>query len=114
MRKGRNQASAWGRYGTEAVQRHAAPQGLILCSGHGVTGGGGNDGSDSYVVARLTRQAELEARVLTLADPENLRGDAQTAWREACVAELPMAPFAAAELADAELPLDAILGTDLV
>ena len=75
--------------------------------------GGGNNAGDGYVVARLARQAGLEAWVLTLADPENLRGDAQTAWRDACAAEIPMAPFAAAELAEAELLVDAILGTGL-
>lgn len=42
--------------------------------------GGGNNGGDGYVVARLARQAGLEVQVLTLADPETLRGDAQTAW----------------------------------
>ena len=75
--------------------------------------GGGNNGGDGYVVARLVRQAGLEARVLTLADPANLRGDAQTAWRDAQAAAVPIAPFTVAALADAELLVDAILGTGL-
>lgn len=75
--------------------------------------GGGNNGGDGYVVARLARQAGLEARVLTLADPANLRGDAQTAWRDAQAATVPIVPFTVAALADAELLVDAILGTGL-
>jgi len=62
---------------------------------------------------RLARLAGLEARVLTLADPNNLRGDARTAWRDAQAAAVPIAPFAAAEISGAELLVDAILGTGL-
>ena len=50
--------------------------------------GGGNNGGDGYVVARLARQAGLEVQVLTLADPQTLRGDAQTAWQDAGAAEV--------------------------
>ena len=75
--------------------------------------GGGNNAGDGYVVARLARQAGLEVRVLTLANPDALRGDALTAWRDAEAAEVPMAPFTTAGLADAELLVDAILGTGL-
>ena len=75
--------------------------------------GGGNNAGDGYVVARLARQTGLDARVLTLADPESLRGDAQTAWRDAQAAEVPIAPFATAGLTHAELLVDAILGTGL-
>ncbi len=75
--------------------------------------GGGNNAGDGYVVARLARQAGLAVRVLTLAKPDDLRGDALTAWRDAVDAEVPIAPFASAGLADAELLVDAILGTGL-
>lgn len=43
--------------------------------------GGGNNGGDGYVVARLARQAGCDVRVLAVADPATLRGDAQIAWR---------------------------------
>ena len=75
--------------------------------------GGGNNAGDGYVVARLARQAGLEVRVLTLASPDQLRGYALTAWRDAEDAGVPMMPFTAAGLADAELLVDAILGTGL-
>ena len=75
--------------------------------------GGGNNAGDGYVVARLARQAGLEVGILTLVDPAQLGGDAQTAWQDARAAEVPCTPFAAAELADADLLVDAILGTGL-
>ncbi|MFZ1640280.1 MAG: NAD(P)H-hydrate epimerase, partial [Candidatus Contendobacter sp.] len=75
--------------------------------------GGGNNAGDGYVVARLARQTGLDVRVLTLSNPDNLRGDALTAWRDAQAAEVPMAPFATAGLTNAELLVDAILGTGL-
>lgn len=41
--------------------------------------GGGNNGGDGYVVARLARRAGLAARVLSLTDVDGLRGDAALA-----------------------------------
>ena len=40
---------------------------LVFC-------GGGNNGGDGYIVARLARQAGLEARVCALKPPAALRG----------------------------------------
>ncbi|MEZ5579518.1 MAG: NAD(P)H-hydrate dehydratase [Candidatus Competibacteraceae bacterium] len=75
--------------------------------------GGGNNGGDGYVVARLARQAGCDVRVLAVADPATLRGDAQTAWRDARAAEIVIVPFNTAELHDVDLIVDAILGTGL-
>ncbi|HMR02825.1 MAG TPA: NAD(P)H-hydrate epimerase, partial [Candidatus Competibacter phosphatis] len=75
--------------------------------------GGGNNGGDGYVVARLARQAGCDVRVLAVADPATLRGDAQTAWQDARAAEIVIVPFNTAELHDVDLIVDAILGTGL-
>ncbi|MDQ5908347.1 MAG: ADP-dependent NAD(P)H-hydrate dehydratase / NAD(P)H-hydrate epimerase [Pseudomonadota bacterium] len=75
--------------------------------------GGGNNGGDGYVVARLAHQAGLAAQILTLADPQTLHGDAQTAWQDALSAEVAIAPFARERLKGADLLIDAILGTGL-
>jgi len=75
--------------------------------------GGGNNGGDGYVVARLAREAGLDVTLLQLGDPQRLHGDAATAaaaWRAAGGA---VAPFAAAGLAGAEVIVDALLGTGL-
>ena len=75
--------------------------------------GGGNNGGDGYVVARLAREAGLDVVALALADPGGLRGDAQTAWRDARDADVPTTVFTAAGLDGADLLVDAILGTGL-
>ncbi len=75
--------------------------------------GGGNNAGDGYVVARLARQTGLDVRVLTLANPDDLRGDALTAWRDACAVGVPTTIFTASGLTEAELLVDAILGTGL-
>ena len=84
----------------------AARRIAVLC-------GSGNNGGDGYVVARLARQAGLAVQVLTLADPEMLRGDAQTAWRDAQAASVAIQPFHTSALHGVELLVDAILGTGL-
>lgn len=75
--------------------------------------GGGNNGGDGYVVARLARSAGLTVTVLALADPQQLQGDARTAWWDAQAADVPVLPFTRADLVGADLLVDAILGTGL-
>jgi hydroxyethylthiazole kinase-like uncharacterized protein yjeF len=72
--------------------------------------GGGNNGGDGYVLARLAKSVGLESRVLATAEPEQLRGDAlraQSEWRDAGGATQ---PFAAAALAGNDVLVDALLG----
>jgi NAD(P)H-hydrate epimerase len=71
--------------------------------------GGGNNGGDGYVVARLLRQAGRAVRVLTTTDPGRLQGDARVNL-ERLPGDGPE-PFAPAGLQDAAVIVDAILGT---
>ncbi len=73
--------------------------------------GGGNNGGDGYVVARLALDAGLEVQLIALKSPEDLTGDASRAaraWLEA---------GGAVESMDVgirgELVIDALLGTGL-
>jgi NAD(P)H-hydrate epimerase len=75
--------------------------------------GGGNNGGDGYVIARLLATEGRSVRLLTLADPSTLRGDAARARDAAGDVGLTAAPFAAVELTGAELVVDALLGTGL-
>lgn len=87
---------------------------VILC-------GRGNNGGDGMVVARMLRELGLQPRVLLLADPSGLRGDAEVNYKR--LAEgggLPLAvPDHAswqeitARLGNTSLVVDAILGTGL-
>lgn len=90
---------------------------VVLC-------GKGNNGGDGLVVARRLRSRGAEVRVILLADPANLSGDAAEKWAAlqadpAASAPVIVAPDAAAwrraqiRLAGARLWVDAILGTGL-
>ncbi len=79
---------------------------LVFC-------GGGNNGGDGYVVARLAREAGLDVVVCALKSMESLSGDSATAasrWRQAggetrAWPVLDIEPF--------DLVVDALLGTGL-
>jgi hydroxyethylthiazole kinase-like uncharacterized protein yjeF len=83
----------------------------------GVICGKGNNGGDGFVAARKLLEAGREVRLLLLADPSELRGDAAEMFRK-----LPHAPVIvrsaddlmrdqAREVFDCDLLIDAILGT---
>ena len=78
---------------------------LVLC-------GGGNNGGDGYVIARLAADAGLAVDLCAFADPSALRGDARRA-ADAALACVSPAPFSPGRLAQADLVVDALLGTGL-
>ena len=75
--------------------------------------GGGNNGGDGYVLARLARAAGLEALVLAATPPDALAGDARRAQDEWVAAGGPAHPFAADALAGGDVIVDALLGIGL-
>jgi hydroxyethylthiazole kinase-like uncharacterized protein yjeF len=86
---------------------------VILC-------GRGNNGGDGMVVARLLREQGLKPRVLLLADPNGLKGDAAVNWGRLVASGAPevVEDSAAWEplkprLQDATLVVDALFGTGL-
>ena len=75
--------------------------------------GGGNNGGDGYVLARLAAGHGIRVSVLTLVSPDTLRGDAATAIQD-FVAEGGVAADYAGDLdPDADLLVDALLGSGL-
>ncbi|HEX7030630.1 MAG TPA: NAD(P)H-hydrate dehydratase [Gammaproteobacteria bacterium] len=84
----------------------AAGRMLVLC-------GGGNNGGDGYVLARLARDFGLDVTLCALTDPAALKGaarEAHAAWigaGGACTA------FTADALRDTDVVIDALLGTGL-
>ncbi|RMG54451.1 MAG: NAD(P)H-hydrate dehydratase [Gammaproteobacteria bacterium] len=89
-----------------AVERWPDAQRLLVVCGPG------NNGGDGYVVARLAREAGREVYLLQAGDPDRIRGEAaiaRQAWLDAGGHE--HAPDA--ELPEAELIIDALLGTGL-
>jgi len=75
--------------------------------------GGGNNGGDGYVVARLAKQAGLEVEVYYLVAPERLKGEARHAWEEAEAAGVSMINYDGQRIDGHELIVDALLGTGL-
>lgn len=83
----------------------------------GVICGKGNNGGDGFVAARKLHESGRAVRVLLLADPLELRGDAATAFARMRIA--PIVAPSSAELEkedaravfDSDLLLDAVLGT---
>ncbi len=90
----------------------------------------GNNGGDGYVIARMAVEAGLEVGVLQVGDPQRLQGDALRARRlldatSVAPGVLPPAtlvlpctsvvvlPFDVRALSDADLIVDALLGTGL-
>ena len=101
------------RAGAAAVERLTrrypdARQLLVVC-------GGGGNGGDGYVAARLALEKGLAARVAAVVDPERLQGDAAHCARRFAEAapgriEKTLAPAA---FDHAELIVDALFGTGL-
>ncbi len=75
--------------------------------------GAGNNGGDGYVMARLAAAQGIVISVITLVDPESLQGDAATAYNDFS-AEGGVAMLWSGELdPEAELLVDALLGSGL-
>lgn len=75
--------------------------------------GGGNNGGDGYVVARLAANAGIVVSVLTLVDPQALRRDAAKAYRDFAAEGGVVMPWNGELDAEADLLVDAILGSGL-
>jgi hydroxyethylthiazole kinase-like uncharacterized protein yjeF len=75
--------------------------------------GGGNNGGDGYVVARLARQAGLAVELHHLVEPGELRGEARHACDEAIAAGVSMINYDGQALDGFDLIVDALFGTGL-
>lgn len=77
--------------------------------------GGGNNAGDGYVLARLARMENLHVTLLAVVPPEQLRGDAATAWQDYVAAGGKVFPWSETELANsqADVIVDALFGTGL-
>lgn len=72
--------------------------------------GGGNNGGDGFALARLLQREGARPRVLPLADPARLEGDAARNFASLAPAGIPDR-VALADLGEPDLVVDAMLGT---
>ena len=75
--------------------------------------GAGNNAGDGYVVARLAFEKGFTVRLVALTNPDDLQGDALTAWGAARAAGLTTEDFNQTSLTHADVVIDAIFGTGL-
>lgn len=75
--------------------------------------GAGNNGGDGYIVARLALAAGYQVTVYAVSDPELLKGDARTAWQQFVDAGGRALAYSAGLAIDADIIVDALLGTGL-
>lgn len=74
--------------------------------------GGGNNGGDGYVVARLARQAGLDVCVYSVVETTELKNDALTTYQQFILAGGTVNPFEN-QVINCDLIIDALLGTGL-
>jgi hydroxyethylthiazole kinase-like uncharacterized protein yjeF len=72
----------------DAIQQHWPEARRLL-----VFAGGGNNGGDAYIVAGLAREQGMAVHLLSLSDPENLKGDAREAWQWALEKKVDITAF---------------------
>ncbi|CAA9890155.1 putative carbohydrate kinase [Candidatus Methylobacter favarea] len=75
--------------------------------------GSGNNAGDGYIAARLAVEAGLKVAVYTLSAPEKLGGDALTAYHQYREVNGTVIPFQADQAIDADVIIDALLGSGL-
>lgn len=75
--------------------------------------GAGNNAGDGYVVARLAMAEGMRVSVVALVDPGKLSGDAKTAYVEFTAAGGTVKPWSGKLDEEADLIVDAILGSGL-
>jgi len=75
--------------------------------------GGGNNGGDGFVVARLAQQASITVTLIMLADPVRLRGEARQAFDNLDGEHITPLRSLPGSLGDYDLVVDALLGTGL-
>ena len=105
------------RHAGQAVARFVERE-YPACRRIAVLCGKGNNGGDGFVAARALASGNREVSVLLLGDPYELKGDAKTAYAE--MHHTPVfapdeasldSPHARSILANADLLLDAVVGT---
>jgi NAD(P)H-hydrate epimerase len=75
--------------------------------------GSGNNAGDGYIIARLALDAGLKVCVYAVSEPEKLNGDALLAYRQYSAAHGTVIPFQGEQAINADVLVDALLGTGL-
>ena len=80
---------------------------LLICCG------AGNNAGDGYVLAKLAHEFGLRVNVISLIDPDKLKGDAQKAWQDWSSEGCKLSQYSDGLLQRVDLVVDALIGTGL-
>lgn len=75
--------------------------------------GGGNNGGDGYLIARLAAEHSILVSVVYLKDPAQLKGDARKAFLACSELQVPIRPYSSDLEIKGDVLVDAMLGTGL-
>jgi ADP-dependent NAD(P)H-hydrate dehydratase / NAD(P)H-hydrate epimerase len=75
--------------------------------------GSGNNAGDGYIIAGLAHAVGLKVTVYALSDPENLQDNAEIAYKDYIKAKGTVIPFQEDLVINADVVIDALLGTGL-
>ncbi len=92
-----------------ALLRHRWPRAQHLA----VFCGGGNNGGDGFVIARLAKQQGMAVTVYLLADPARLAGEALQSYQAMLSGHVKVEARVPADLSGFDLVIDSLLGTGL-
>jgi ADP-dependent NAD(P)H-hydrate dehydratase / NAD(P)H-hydrate epimerase len=79
---------------------------LVVC-------GGGNNAGDGYVLAKLAIEDGKQVSVINMFNPENLKGDAATAYQDLLATNISPIEFSSSALDGFDVIVDALFGTGL-
>jgi ADP-dependent NAD(P)H-hydrate dehydratase / NAD(P)H-hydrate epimerase len=96
------------RFSYEVLKQHWPDANAIA-----VVCGGGNNAGDGYVLAKLARDDGKQVSVINMFDPENLKGDAATAYQDLLATNLKPIKFSPSVFAGIDVIVDALFGTGL-
>jgi len=75
--------------------------------------GGGNNAGDGYVLAKLAFEDDKQVSIVNMIDPENLKGDAATAYQDLLTTNILPIEFSLSVLEGVDVIVDALFGTGL-
>ena len=75
--------------------------------------GGGNNAGDGYVLAKLALEDDKQVSIVSMIDPENLKGDAATAYQDLLTTNILPIEFSLSVLEGVDVIVDALFGTGL-
>ena len=96
------------RFSYEVLKQHWSDANTIA-----VVCGAGNNAGDGYVLAKLAIDDGKQVSVINMFNPDNLKGDAATAYQDLLATKIKPVEFSASVFDGVDIIVDALFGTGL-